>query len=665
MIIWGFWLLLVLIAALRVFGFLIARRVQDKRWGDGSKDQKSVVIIVPVKGFDLQATPRFFDTLFTQKYLNYRVIVTFESWNEPVANWLREELEVDSNSDSATWSHPDEKAALRSITLVSAGLSKQEGQKVWNQRAAFSHLSAEDGVIAFVDADISFKKTWLALLTAPINQKTHPLSTTYRWLVPKRPTLPNQVASVINASIATQGGSELTNVLWGGSMAIDRKVFDSLDVETLFTGSLNDDLRLSKAARKAGNRVAFIRSLILPTSIDFTWREFFEFARRQYTQVKFFSPILYRCVNVVLGFYALGLLSIIGALIYGYFFAWIPIAASYVIDQFRSLARQQVYLSLYEENGIRRKLFSASWLEHMITPAWMLLHWLLLVSTWTQNRITWAGISYGILGPDKTRILDRPVVAERLPVGVPGLALIAELRDRRRTGYTQPITTSIPLSSSTESKPGKTGKAPLQGETSSTALKEVLASSSSPEPAGAATDSEAKQEAEGLTSEPAPAMAHPGPNERVTLISAGALAIGLRPRSHRESQRPRSNRFPRHFGVSAKTRLQPSPRFPVTPRSTLSASPSSSPPPVSNEPVSASFTSADPPSTTTIDTVVCLPLAGRASLVRPFRQRRSREVGPVARRTASSNRPVQAARRSSAPRKRQPVAGGPSARPPH
>jgi hypothetical protein len=222
-------------------------------------------------------------------------------------------------------------------------------------------------------------------------------------------------------------------------MALTRELFDELDVPNLLAGSLNDDLRLSKAARATGRKIAFVRSLILPTPIDFTWGTFFEFVRRQYTQVKFFSPILYTGVNFVLGFYVLGAATIVAALVYGYFYAWIPVAAAYVIDQFRALARQQVYLSLFKENGIRQKLFAAGWLEHMLTPFWMTLHWILLASTWTQNRLTWAGVRYQIYSKSKTRVLHRSATATPLPVGAPGLAMLSALNDLRRGAMTQPI----------------------------------------------------------------------------------------------------------------------------------------------------------------------------------------------------------------------------------
>lgn len=436
---WGLWLFMILFAAGRVVAFPSVRRWQDRRWGKTAPQQDAVALIVAAKGFDLKATPSFFDTLFTQDYPDYRVIVCFETWEDPVACWLAEQFDL--TPGNPVWYHPESRengAKLRSVTLIGAGTTTSEGQKVHNQRAAFEQLDDHDRIIAFADADILCGHDWLKRLVAPLNHGTHPLSTTYRWLVPQRPTTANQFASVINASIATQGGSEHTNVLWGGSMALTRHVFDTLQVRELLRGALNDDLRLSKAARNAGFKIAFIRSLILPTDIDFTWKTFLEFAKRQYTQVKIFSPILYTGVNLLLGFYLVGLLSVLGAIAYGYFPAWIPLAAAYVIDQVRAIARQQVVLSLFPSDVIRRRLFSLSWLEHMLTPVWMVLHWVIVASTWTQRNIVWAGIHYEILSKEKTKVLGRADQIMPLPVGAPGLPFLLALADKATTGPLMP-----------------------------------------------------------------------------------------------------------------------------------------------------------------------------------------------------------------------------------
>ena len=186
-------------------------------------------------------------------------------------------------------------------------------------------MNEGDEIIVFVDADITCPPDWLARLTAPINQGTHDPSTTYRWLIPQRATAPNLYASVINASVTTQGGNVRDNMPWGGSMALSRETFFDLDVPGLFAGSLNDDLRLGKAAKKAGYKVGYVRNLVRPTEINFSWGSFFEFARRQYLQVKVFAPILYFGGNLICSIYLWGFVSIVVALVKGYLWAWVPL----------------------------------------------------------------------------------------------------------------------------------------------------------------------------------------------------------------------------------------------------------------------------------------------------------------------------------------------------
>lgn len=576
-IVWGIWLLLIFVSASRVFAYLIARRRQDKRWVIEEGEQKNAVVIVPVKGFDLQSTPTFFDTLFAQEYRSYRVIVTFESWEDPVAEWLSDELEI--SEENPVWTHPDKDSALREIVATSGGLAESEGQKVCNQRAAFEHLSTEDEIVVFADADISMGSDWLGRLTAPINCGTHPLATTYRWLVPKRPTFPNQLASVINGSITTQGGWEFSNVLWGGSMALTRSVFDDLDVPSLLEGSLNDDLRISKAARKAKNRIGFVRSLVLPTMIDFNWGSFLEFAKRQYTQVKFFSPILYFWTNILLAIYAIGFFSVVAALIYGIFYAWIPLAAAYIIDQFRGLARQQVYLSLFPQNGIRQKLFATCWLEQMLTPFWMVLHWLIVVSTWTQNRIVWGGIRYQILSISKTKILDRTPVTQPLPVGVPGLALMAALHDRQRGTLTSPI---HPVE--TTASPATEPVAPVTVTATEEVPVEVTEVGETVDASEGSQGSESSESVEPtvektVPAEPAPRLAHPGVSTWVTPLARQPVRFHEAGRAVEKSSHSPLVRHGRVIrGIEAHTRLQPGRRFPVRKTGAdVTASPSSEP----------------------------------------------------------------------------------------
>ena len=313
--------------------------------------------------------------------------------------------------------------------------ARVEGKKVHNQLAAFEELTPEDKIIAFVDADIICPKDWLSKLADPINRGTHDPATTYRWLVPKKRRVASLYASVINASITTQGGNTRDNMPWGGSMAISRGAFDDLDVPGLFAGSLNDDLRLGKAAKRAGFKVGYIRNLVRPTEIDFNWRRFIEFARRQYLQVKVFAPITYCAGNLILFLYFIGLATVVAAIAKGYLWAWVPLILAASLDQIRAMTRESIYRNLFgDDKATYKKIARTGVIEHLFTPVYMCLHGLLVMSTWFMNKMEWGGIKYQVESPEKTRVLGRrEIEATALPpetvgnLSVPGGATFAGL----------------------------------------------------------------------------------------------------------------------------------------------------------------------------------------------------------------------------------------------
>ena len=429
---WALWVFLVLVATLKVVRFRLGLIREKFLWGKGTKNQRPVAVIVPIKGISPHHTPAFFQSLLEQSYSRYRVIVAVETINDPAAEWLLDQFDI--SLTHPVWLAPESESGITELRLVVAGEARDQGQKVQNQLAAFEHLTPEDEIIAFVDADILCPEDWLARLTAPINQKTHNPATTYRWLVPAKMRLASQFASVMNASVTTQGGSVRENMPWGGSMAITQGAFNKLNVPQLFTGSLNDDLRLGKAAKKAGYSVGYIRNLVRPTEVDFTWGSLFEFARRQYFQVKIFAPILYTCANFIFLFYILGFFSALYLVITGYLFAWVPLILVALLDQWRAVTRESIYRNLFgHDKRTYKKIAATGWVEHFLTPVWMTLHGLIIFSTWFMSKVTWGGIKYQVKGVNKTRVLSRSpsddlahLVAENLSVPDGGMVVAIE-----------------------------------------------------------------------------------------------------------------------------------------------------------------------------------------------------------------------------------------------
>lgn len=418
-IFWAVWILLILVAVFRVIKFRVCLGLEDKKWDTSHGLQKPAVVIVPIKGASPSHTSDFFQSLLEQDYWKYRVIVSVETSDDLAAEWLCDQFGI--SLSNPVWAPEDREEGLQSIELVVAGKCKGRGQKVHNQLAAFEHLRPEDEILAFVDADIVCPPDWLARLAAPVNQGTHDPATTYRWLVPVLRRVASQFASVINASVTTQGGNVRDNMPWGGSMALSRQAYEDLRVPDLFSGSLNDDLRLGKAAKRAGYRVGYIRNLVRPTEIDFSWGSFFEFARRQYLQVKVFAPILYFAGNLILTIYFWGFVSIVAAITMGYLWAWVPLLIATILDQVRAMTRESIYRRLFGSTpDVYRRISATVYIEHMLTPIYMSLHGLIVMSTWFMNKVEWGGVKYQVQGVNRTRVLHRKNLEERFMSGAIG-----------------------------------------------------------------------------------------------------------------------------------------------------------------------------------------------------------------------------------------------------
>ncbi|MDF1751663.1 MAG: glycosyltransferase family 2 protein [Verrucomicrobiales bacterium] len=423
-IFWAVWVLLILIAVFRVIKFRLSLRKEKKIWGDGSGPQKTAVVIVPIKGVTPRHTSDFFQSLLEQNYAKYRIIVTVETSDDPAAEWLSDQFGI--SLSTPVWAPQNPTNGFQNLQLVVAGKCKGRGQKVHNQLAAFQELTPEDELIAFVDADILCPPDWLAKLTAPINRGTHDPATTYRWLVPANRRPASLFASVINASVTTQGGNVRENMPWGGSMAISRAAFNDLDVPALFEGSVNDDLRLGKAAKKAGYKVGYIRNLVRPSEINFTWAKFFEFARRQYLQVKVFAPILYASSNLIFAIYFWGFVSVVVSIAMGNLWAWVPFIIATLLDQVRASTRESIYRKLFgDDRETYKRIARTSFIEHFMTPVYMAIHGLVIMSTWFMNKMEWGGVQYQIEGVNKTRVLKRKPVEAVSHTAVGELALPA------------------------------------------------------------------------------------------------------------------------------------------------------------------------------------------------------------------------------------------------
>ncbi|MBP84191.1 MAG: hypothetical protein CMO61_10150 [Verrucomicrobiales bacterium] len=407
-LIWTVWMTGSLLSMANVLFYGHFRSQQDQRWLDPKLevDQKKVCWIIALKGFDKQLTEPFFKSLITQSYADYRIIFTFESDQDEGYIWLRNHLGL--TEKEAVW-YPSISSGLESVSLVVAGPARDCGQKVHNQIAAFARLRQDDKIIAFADADITCPPETLSRLVVPINMGHFDVMTTFRWLIPGDSHPATLLGSVINASCATMGGHVFLNTVWGGMVAIERETFEELRVPDRFSRVLSDDLTLNSLVKRSGRTIGFVRSLIVPSPVQFTWRELFNFGSRQYFMVKFYSIKLYLSAYEVTGLYLAGFISsIIAITFFNNPLAWFPLGAVMLSDQIRAFCRRKIYQYQFRDQPETvRNLDQTILIEHLCTPIWMGMQFIFIVSVLFKNTITWAGIKYRVKAGGDTTVLAR------------------------------------------------------------------------------------------------------------------------------------------------------------------------------------------------------------------------------------------------------------------
>ncbi len=142
-------------------------------------------------------------------------------------------------------------------------------------------LADQATYLAFLDSDTVPGAGFLSHLLEPLAKGQAMLSTGGRVLVPSQRNLPQWATSLwmqcsLPGVAAPQWGGA-----WGGAMALAAADVERLDLETVWANSFSDDATLSIAVRKAGGRIVFVPSCLVPNPIHGGWREALNFMTRQ------------------------------------------------------------------------------------------------------------------------------------------------------------------------------------------------------------------------------------------------------------------------------------------------------------------------------------------------------------------------------------------------
>ena len=225
-----------------------------------------VRLLAPCKGVDVGLAENL-RPLLEQDYPNYEVVFIVESDDDPACQTIR-----------GLMAH-----SLRvPVRVLVAGKATDTGQKVHNLRAGTADLPPEVEILAFIDSDARPHPAWLRLLVQRLDAPGAAAATGYRWFIPTRPSLAAYVQYGINACAAVLYRADSRGLVWGGSWAIRRDKFEACGLHAAWHGTLSDDLVASRVLRAARMRVEFEPACMLPSPLELSFPQMFEFLRRQY-----------------------------------------------------------------------------------------------------------------------------------------------------------------------------------------------------------------------------------------------------------------------------------------------------------------------------------------------------------------------------------------------
>jgi hypothetical protein len=355
-------------------------------------------VIVPCKGLDLGLAENL-RPLFEQDYHKHRIVFVVGTADDPACEVIRRLID----------DHP-----ATQVQLLIAGRATSCGQKIHGLLRAIDELDESVEFLAFLDSDVRPRRDWLRLL---LERLDHPpfagAVTGYRWFVPAAPRLANWMLYSINSTLACLFTAQGQHLVWGGSWAIRRDVFEAIGMREAWQHQLSDDLVAARVLHTAGLRVKFEPACVVASPIDMTLAGGFAFLRRQYLLARLYMPrwwlgLLGGTLLATLGFWLAVGLTIAGCFGFAACGWWPPtIAAAIMAAQgYRGLIRGEVARICLPEQ--RNPLRIAAWFDLVSAPFAGLFSLAALIASSFGRRVAWRGIEYKFDGRGNVLSVSHP-----------------------------------------------------------------------------------------------------------------------------------------------------------------------------------------------------------------------------------------------------------------
>jgi len=381
-------------------GFSFLRYVRRCRAQDIGAYAPPAAVMIPVTGADA-ALEANIAAIFGQNYPHYQLVLVVRDETDPAYATLNS-LVIEASAQGP--------ARRPGVSLLVAGPSHAQGQKVHNLLRGLETVDPATEVLVFADADARPGSTWLRALVAPLANRDVTVSTGFRWYLPGRRFV-SQLRAAWDTSIATFMGEHDSSFPWGGSMAIRAKDFERLQIrERYWASTVSDDYGLGRAVHDSGGRIRFEPRCLVASREDSTFAEFLRWTNRQIIITRVYAPRLWGLGLAAHALYAL-------AFGCGFLVLFDPVAgwARLVVlsllavilglgmgkGKIRAIVAREIFP---EERESLAKYGKRYWQLTLLVP-WVML-WNFVVAGFVRT-IEWSGVRYRLRSDHEVEVMGR------------------------------------------------------------------------------------------------------------------------------------------------------------------------------------------------------------------------------------------------------------------
>jgi len=299
------------------------------------------------------------------------------------------------------------------IEIALAGFATQSSQKCHNLIAAAKLIGDKNEHIVMLDGDIMPPQWWLAALLKPLETDQFDIVSGYRWQQAQTSNIAAALITCLDRYTALLPRPIAASILWGGSLAMRREIFDAILKSKLLETTLSDDLSIASFAAVSHYRVLNRRILLVPTRAPQGFTAAWRFGVRQYKIIKNYRPGLW--------WFAFGIssLKVIGWIVLFYQSLDSTLYRHALITVVAvALLKAQFDVEISKKLNFNEPAFQRlnQFLLALFKPAADLFSLSMLIASSSARRVTWGHVSYFIETQSRIRILRRESLSQnRLP----------------------------------------------------------------------------------------------------------------------------------------------------------------------------------------------------------------------------------------------------------